>query len=136
MSFNPHKYLKENKMTMKKAEGLFALAHRNLTPKQVDDTHKAEHYIEKKGIDAKRVKGGFKFDGKKVGLHEHVPLNDMEGEMAIAEINGVIEYAYEILGMLKPETQLEAWVQSKITKSKDYLDSVADYLKRTPGAME
>jgi len=136
MPFNPHKYLKENKMTMKKAEGLFALAHRNLTPKQVDDTHKAEHYLEKKGIDAKRVEGGFKFDGKKVGLHEHVPLNDMEGEMAIAELNGVIEYANEILGMLKPETQLEAWVQSKITKAKDDLDSVADYLKRTPGAME
>jgi transcriptional accessory protein Tex/SPT6 len=136
MPFNPHKYLKENKMTMKKAEGLFALAHRNLTPKQVDDTHKAEHYLEKKGVEAKRVEGGFKFDGKKVGLHEHVPLNDMEGEMAIAELNGVIEYANEILGMLKPETQLEAWVQSKITKAKDDLDSVADYLKRTPGAME
>jgi hypothetical protein len=136
MPFNPHKYLKENKMTMKKAEDLFALAHRNLTPKQVDDTHEAEHYLEKKRVEAKRVKGGFKFDGKKVGLHEHIPLNDMEGEMAIAELKGIVEYANEILGMLKPDTQLEAWVQSKITKSKDYLDSVADYLSRTPGSME
>lgn len=136
MPFNPHKYLKENKMTMKKAEGLFALAHRNLTPEQVKQAHKGEKFLEKRGIQAKRIRGGFEFDGKKVGLHEHVPLNDMEGEMAIAELNGVIEYANEILGMLKPDTQLEAWVQSKITKSKDYLDSVADYLKRTPGSME
>ena len=73
---------------------------------------------------------------KEEKLQEHIPLNDMEGEMAIAELQGVIEYANEILGMLKPETQLEAWVQSKITKSKDYLDSVSDYLKRTPGSIE
>lgn len=136
MPFNPHKYLNEEKMTMKQAEGLFKLAHRALTPEQVKATHKAEHYLEKKGVEAKRVKGGFKFDGKKEKLQEHVPLNDMEGEMAIAELQGIIEYANEILGMLKPETQLEAWVQSKITKSKDYLDSVSDYLKRTPGSME
>ena len=71
MPFNPHKYLKqvnEEKMTMKKAEGLFKLAHRALTPEQVKATHKAEHYLEKKGVEAKRVKGGFKFDGKRKPL--------------------------------------------------------------------
>jgi hypothetical protein len=29
---------------------------------------------------------------------------------------------------LKGEGQLEAWVQSKITKGSDYLDTVADYM--------
>lgn len=55
-------------MTMKKAEGLFKLAHRGLTPQQVKDTHKAEHYLEKEGVNAQRVKGGFKFDGKRKPL--------------------------------------------------------------------
>jgi hypothetical protein len=55
-------------MTMKQAEGLFKLAHRGLTPKQVKDTHKAEHYLEKEGVKAQRVKGGFKFDGKRKPL--------------------------------------------------------------------
>ena len=71
MPFNPHKYLKrinEEKMTMNQAEDLFKLAHRGLTPKQVEDTHKAEHYLEKKGVEAKRVKGGFKFDGERKPL--------------------------------------------------------------------
>jgi len=69
-------------------------------------------------------------------INEHIPLNDKEGEMAMSELNSVIEYANQILQMLKPETQMEAWVQSKITKAKDYLDSVADYLKHTDGALE
>lgn len=55
-------------MTMNQAEDLFKLAHRGLTPKQVEATHRAEHYLEKKGVEAKRVKGGFKFDGKRKPL--------------------------------------------------------------------
>lgn len=69
-------------------------------------------------------------------INEHIPLNDKEGEMAMSELNSIIEYANEIVKMLKPETQMEAWVQSKITKAKDYLDSVADYLKHTDDALE
>jgi len=37
---------------------------------------------------------------------------------------------------LQTNTQLEAWVQSKITKAKDYLVSVRDYLKSNPDAKE
>jgi len=73
--------------------------------------------------------------GKKQ-INEHIPLNDKEGEMAMSELNSIVEYANEILKMMKPETQMEAWVQSKITKAKDYLDAVADYLKHTDGALE
>lgn len=69
-------------------------------------------------------------------INEHIPLDDKEGEMAMSELNSIIEYANEIVKMLKPETQMEAWVQSKITKAKDYLDAVADYLKHTDGALE
>jgi hypothetical protein len=38
--------------------------------------------------------------------------------------------------MLQNNTQLEAWVQSKITKSIDFLVSVRDYLKSNPDAKE
>lgn len=73
---------------------------------------------------------------KQLELNEHIPLNDMEGQMASSELSSIIEYANEIQKMLKPETQMEAWVQSKITKAKDYLDSVADYLKHSDGVLE
>ena len=32
------------------------------------------------------------------------------------------------MGSLDDDTQLEAWVQSKITKAADYLNSVTQYL--------
>jgi len=37
---------------------------------------------------------------------------------------------------MKPETQMEAWVQSKITLAEDYIGCVLDYLKNTPGSKE
>jgi|688.fasta_scaffold247928_3 hypothetical protein len=69
-------------------------------------------------------------------LNEHVPLDDEEGGMAMGELKTSAEAANEIAGMLQNNTQLEAWVQSKITKAKDYLVSVRDYLKSNPDAKE
>jgi len=61
---------------------------------------------------------------------------DYEGEMAGSELRNIIDNAKDIESMLKPTTKLEAWVQSKITKANDYINSVRDYLKNTPGAVE
>lgn len=69
-------------------------------------------------------------------IKEHVPLDDEEGGMAMGELKISAEAANEIAGMLQKDTQLEAWVQSKITKAKDYLVSVRDYLKSNPDAKE
>jgi hypothetical protein len=69
-------------------------------------------------------------------LLEHIPLDDEEGGMAMGELKTSAEAANEIAGMLQTNTQLEAWVQSKITKAKDYLVSVRDYLKSNPDAKE
>jgi len=69
-------------------------------------------------------------------LLEHIPLDDEEGGMAVGELKTSAEAANEIAGMLQTNTQLEAWVQSKITKAKDYLVSVRDYLKSNPDAKE
>jgi hypothetical protein len=60
----------------------------------------------------------------------------MEGEMVISQCKTIVEKATEILKMMKPETQLEAWVQSKITVADDYIGSVYDYLKSNPGSKE
>jgi hypothetical protein len=54
---------------------------------------------------------------------------DYEGEMAKSELRNVIQNAQEVFNMLDDDTQLEAWVQSKLTKANEYLDSVTQYLK-------
>lgn len=48
-------------MNFKKAKELFKLAHKNLTRKQVLDTHKAEHWLERHNINAQRTNTGFSF---------------------------------------------------------------------------
>lgn len=54
---------------------------------------------------------------------------DYEGEMAKAELYKLIQSAEKLFMMLDEDTQLEAWVQSKITKATDYLNSVEQYLE-------
>jgi hypothetical protein len=54
---------------------------------------------------------------------------DYEGEMAKAELYKLIQNAEKLFMMLDEDTQLEAWVQSKITKAADYLNSIEQYLE-------
>lgn len=54
---------------------------------------------------------------------------DYEGEMAKSELRNIIQNAEELFNMLDEDTQLEAWVQSKLAKANDYLNSVNQYLK-------
>jgi hypothetical protein len=53
---------------------------------------------------------------------------DYEGEMSRGELQYTIQNAQEILDQLKDEDELEAWVQSKITKASDYISTVKDYM--------
>jgi hypothetical protein len=53
---------------------------------------------------------------------------DYEGEMAKSELRNIIQNAQELMSSLDDDTQLEAWVQSKLTKANDYLNSVTQYL--------
>lgn len=64
--------------------------------------------------------------GRGVELKEEA---DYEGEMAKSELYRIIENAEELFQMLDDDDQLEGWVQSKITKAADYLNSVTQYLK-------
>jgi len=56
-----------------------------------------------------------------------------EVDMAMGELKNISDHATEISRMLTPDMELEAWVQSKITKAADYISSVHDYLKGKSG---
>jgi hypothetical protein len=58
---------------------------------------------------------------------------DDEGNMAKGELRMIASRAQEIISMLDDNTQLEGWVQSKITKAEDYINSVYDYMKGQKG---
>ena len=53
---------------------------------------------------------------------------DHEYSMARAEISTIISAAKRLKKKMKGEGNIEAWVQSKITKAADYLDAAADYV--------
>ena len=50
---------------------------------------------------------------------------DEEGRMAKRQLSDIAQYSQELMQMLQDETQLEAWVQSKLTKAADYIRTVA-----------
>ena len=73
---------------------------------------------------------------RKMMLNEHIPLDDQEGGMVQSQMKSIIEKANDILGMMQQDTQLEAWVQSKLTKAEDYISAVRDYLKNNSDSKE
>src|SRR5210317_2155449 len=70
--------------------------------------------------------------GKKVYREE----SDHEVSMARGELEAIADKASQLAGALQGISDegnpLEAWVQSKITKAKDYINSVSDYLMYNP----
>ena len=74
---------------------------------------------------------------KKTGkFEEYLSEEDHEISMARGELEAIIDKATKLSGALQGKSDngnpLEAWVQSKITKAKDYINSVADYMMYTP----
>jgi hypothetical protein len=51
-----------------------------------------------------------------------------EGDMAMTQLETAIRHATYLKDMLKPETDLPEWVQSKITLATDYLQTACDYM--------
>lgn len=51
-----------------------------------------------------------------------------EGEMAMSQLKGIMQHAKQLHDMLKPDTDLPEWVQSKITLAYDYMQTAADYM--------
>ena len=48
--------------------------------------------------------------------------------MAMAQLRSIAFKAESMASMMKDDTQLDAWVQSKITTAADYIGTVHDYL--------
>ena len=69
--------------------------------------------------------------GMPMGSYEMNPKGkiDREGRMAKRQLSDIAEYAQELSQMLADETQLEAWVQSKLTKAADYIKTVKHYVE-------
>lgn len=54
---------------------------------------------------------------------------DHEGRMAKRQLSDIADYAAELGEMLSDETQLESWVQAKLTKAADYIKTVKHYVE-------
>jgi hypothetical protein len=54
---------------------------------------------------------------------------DQEGRMAKSELKTAKDAAAELQSILDDEENLPEWVQAKITKAVDYLDTARDYMK-------
>jgi len=55
---------------------------------------------------------------------------DQEGEMAKGQLNRAADAALELQSILDDDENLPEWVQNKITKALDYLDTSRDYMKQ------
>jgi len=54
---------------------------------------------------------------------------DQEGRMAKRQLTDIHEYSGQLCEMLSDDTQLEAWVQAKLTLAADYIKTVKHYLE-------
>ncbi len=57
------------------------------------------------------------------------PDFDYEGEMARAQLLMLADKSIKMAMMLQAETDLEEWVQAKITKAADYINSAYNYMQ-------
>ena len=54
---------------------------------------------------------------------------DQEGEMARQDLHTMVDAARELHAILGSDENLPEWVQSKITKALDYIDTARDYMQ-------
>jgi hypothetical protein len=70
------------------------------------------------------------------GININEAVDDHEISMARGELEAIADKATQLASMLQGKSDegnpLEAWVQSKITKAKDYINSVSDYMLYNP----
>jgi hypothetical protein len=95
---------------------------------------------------AKKSGENIHFQGANGGGTTHVPAHTMkeevesieeakdeqeygyEGDMALNQLATLIRCGEMIKDMLKPDTDMPEWVQSKITLATDYIQTAADYM--------
>ena len=97
-----------------------------------------------KGVDGKACWKGYKRMGTKQKGGKTVdncvkeddaedPVNygeyDREGDMAKDDLRTIDDAAQELYDILNSDDNLPEWVQAKITKAADYIDTARDYIK-------
>jgi len=60
---------------------------------------------------------------------QYFDYTDKEGGMARRQLENLAQYAHDLASMMEDDTQLESWVQSKITLANDYISKVKHYLE-------
>ncbi len=68
-----------------------------------------------------------------LGDKHHMDHVDEEGGMAKSQLYNLAKYAIMLHDALEDETQLESWVQSKITIATEYMGKVKHYLEYEMG---
>jgi hypothetical protein len=122
---------KGDEVAMKKIEDLIAKQEVYLSTGQGGEQSLDEKKAKPDFLDLDRD-GDKEESMKKAAKDAQTPIKEMvdyEGEMAKSELRNIIQNAEELFSMLDEDTQLEAWVQGKLAKANDYLNSVTQYLK-------
>jgi len=83
-------------------------------------------------VDSKTVKEGLGDEVNPADRGEY----DREGDMAINQLKTINDAATELRSILDAEDNLPEWVQSKITKAVDYIDTARDYMKSKEQGVE
>jgi len=86
----------------------------------VTDDPDAAEKITKTGQEVKLVPKGTIKEGREF---------DYEGSMARTQLYSIIKNAKALFDQMSDGTQLQGWVQSKLTKAEDYIDAVRTYLE-------
>jgi hypothetical protein len=104
------------------------VSERKLTDAEMDKREKVAKAIEKDNPDMPM--------GKKMAIATNVAKGvqmendeyDNEGGMALQQLKVAKDAAMELCDIIKKDDNLPEWVQSKLTKAVDYMDSVRDYM--------
>jgi hypothetical protein len=65
---------------------------------------------------------------KNIAEDDHLEPDD-ESSMAKAQLKSIQSNASKLMNLLGDDEQLDAWVQSKLTRAEDYLDATAGYME-------
>lgn len=81
-----------------------------------------------KDIAAAPVKPIASMEGNNVSMADAGEY-DFEGDMAKDDLETIVRAARRLTGMLDDNENMPEWVQSKINKAADYVDTAADYIE-------
>ena len=96
-----------------------------------ESTDEALSDYEKKGAKYNKIYKGYKYK-KKSKKNE----GGDDSEMAVSQLNRSLDYARMLIDKLRGKGDLDAWVQSYITKAEDYLNTTFDYYKGKEGEIQ